>query len=207
MVEEVDRRLGEDDFTSRADDAVQRAWDYLSRNLRISSMLNLVAATTDVDGSFDLPDGFLEGYFMALDARDPPGGIPVLNNDSVGEVLNYQPDVYTLQKYRGYSVIGGKIVTTISETGILMRYYGKFPVPSRDVPSTPLLDEEPDLCVSTLLVQGATIFNNTAVLEAASAYLAGLVENIQQADDRLRYSGVRIQRQLGPKLPLRYSLL
>ena len=206
MVEEVDRRLGEDDFTSRADDAVLRAWDYLSRNLRISSMLNLVAATTDVDGSFDLPDGFLEGYFMALDARDPPGGIPVLNNNSVGEVLSYQPDVYTLQKYRGYSVVGGKIVTTVPETAMLMRYYGKFPVPSRDVPSTPLLETEPDLCVSTLLVQGATIFNNTAVLEPAAGYLAGLVENVQQNDDRLRYSGVRIQRQLGPKRPLRYFL-
>ena len=206
MVEEVDRRLGEDDFTSRADDAVQRAWAYLSRNLRISSMLNLVAATTDVDGSFDLPEGFLEGYFAALDAREPPLGDPVLNNNSIGEVLSYQPDVYTLRNYRGYSVIGGKIVTTVPETGILMQYYGKFPIPSREVPSTPLLETEPDLCVSALLLGGAVIFNNSAVLEPAAAYLAGLVENIQQNDDRLRYSGVRIQRQLGPRLPLRYFL-
>ena len=206
MVEEVDRRLGEDDFTSRATDAVQRAWDYLSRNLRISSMLTTVAVTPDADGSFDLPEGFVEGFFMALDRRDPPVDPVALTPESVGEIIPYQPDVFTLGSYRGYSVVDDRVITTLDDAPLLMRYYAKFPVPSSLVPSTPLMVKEPDLCVSATIAQGAVIFNNTAVLEIMVPYLAGLLENVQQNDDRLRYSGVRIQKQLGPRLPLRFFL-
>ena len=152
------------------------------------------------------PKDLSRAFLWPLTGATSPVDPVALTPESVGEIIPYQPDVFTLGSYRGYSVVDDRVITTLDDAPLLMRYYAKFPVPSSIVPSTPFMVKEPDLCVSAVITQGAVIFNNTAVLETIAPYLAGLLENVQQNDDRLRYSGVRIQKQLGPRLPLRFFL-
>lgn len=206
LVEEAARRVGADDFASRADDAINRAWFYMNRKLRIEPMRKTVAVTTDEDGNFSLPDNFLEARLLYFDGRDDPSQPLTLTREALREELTFIPDSDAFDRYRlfhSYTIVKGAAVTGHPDTNMVFLYYENIPTPTRDAPDQTFLTEHQDLCSAAVVYQGATIFNNVELALGMKAYVDAELEEVQAVDDRTRYVGMTVEKRLGPQFVLR----
>ena len=131
LIEEADRRVGADDFVSRADDAIRRAWDMLNRRLRIESMLNTASILADANGTFVKPDDLVEPLFMFTDQRDN-AAVGGLDAESAGEKIEFVPAIeYLESRYNRYrfTIVGDNVLTPLRSERAFFRYYREFVIP------------------------------------------------------------------------------
>lgn len=209
LVDEGSRRVGADDFTSRADDIINRAWRYMGRRLRTLDQITFMAATTSPEGTIALPEDFLENHLMHLDVREDTSVPFVVSRGAFGEPIPFVPDAGVLHSFAvhpGYSIVGDNVLVDRADTSVIFQYFANLPVPSGDNPQPTLLRKEQDLCVSAVVYQGAVTFGKVELATTMRTYVDDVIEDVQANADRVRFMGATIEKQLGPTFNVRHSV-
>lgn len=173
LIAEVSHRSGRGDVANRAGMYVGMAEKMLSRRLRLTDMITDAELTTNSSGLAELPEGCQE--LISVTVR--------------GDRLERRPLAALLDGTRaGYSVQARSLKSSVRQSPHQIVYFDA--VPSLETHNvTWLLDREPELYLQAVLFQVHTGSNAIEQAQATAGYLAGLIDDANSADSKLRHAG------------------
>ncbi len=150
---------------------------YLNKKLRIADMESEATLTTDASGEVSLPADFKSERYVLHNGISLPHR----------QALRVKSDnIY--HNYTGYTVIGRKIVSSVTEGDIVVGYYQQ--IPSLSANSTNwLLTSNPEIYLQGLLWRVAIFKNDAESAGILKAYLDDLIDDIKYDDAVLRHAG------------------
>ena len=174
LLMEAATRAGAPGLVARGEMLTRMAEADLNRRLRVAGQEASVTLTTDPFKEVALPADFLE-------ARGVYIGYERLEKVSLS--------LLRTEQLEGYAIQGTTLFSSRAETDHALDYYATLPALGRTLASNWLLAANPDLYLFALLKQMWLAQNNVEAAQAAGAYMATLVAEMQGDDAHRRFGG------------------
>ena len=186
----VIRRMGTEPDPRVIPIAVAKGEDYLFRRLKHSTMEHQATITTDAEGSFPLPDDFIQMIAMYRD------GEPVVQSQTRSiNATAYSPTFYLL---------GNVVNTNVVNDEVVLQYYRSLPTEDAgpqgrgDAPS--LMQAEPALYEAAVLYAALTDEGRMSEASALTDWLASTIESVNRAQNAARNVTRSIKFNSGPRV-------